>query len=282
MQLSFSTGTFYHRSLSYSAWLAREAGFDGLEVALGPEYTLRGVASMTRTLRAYGVPALSVHPPFKGLPGWPRGAVQVVPLLSSVTQQLGAGLAVVHTPFVSSEHGPRAQSYAAGLRLGLDAAGGSVELGLESSQYNRRNRRFLLDDLAALTQFALQRGCGVTFDTCHAGANGQDILACYEIVRPALRNVHFSDVRWRGGRSYTHVLPGGGVLPLDRFLALLSRDGYTGLVTLEVRPEEVGVFGRARHLHHLREALAYMRAALRAPAAPTPQPAAPDHQSLPR
>lgn len=265
MRISFSTGTFYHRGLGYSLGLAREIGYDGVELALGPEYTLRGPQYLARTLQQYDVPALSVHPPFKGLPGWPMRATQVIPLLTSVSRQLNAELAVVHTPFVHGEDTPRGERYSLGLRLGLEAVDGAVRLGLESNQYNLRTRRYLFDDLAALTRFAQERNCAVTFDTCHAGANGEDILACYEIVRPVLRNIHLSDVRWRGGQPYTHIMPGEGSLPLDAFLAALARDGYDGLVTLEVRPQEVGWVGRAQHVRRMRQALDYVRAAIGQP-----------------
>lgn len=262
MRISFSTGTFYHRGLGYSLGLAREIGYDGVEVALGPEYTLRGVNYLARTLQRFDVPALSVHPPFKGLPGWPVAATQVIPLLTSVSRQLRAEVAVVHTPFLSHENSPRLERYSLGLRMGLSAVDGAVRLGLESNQYNMRTRRFVFDDLETLTRYAQQHNCVVTFDTCHAGANGEDILACYEIVRPVLGNIHLSDVRWRRGKPYTHVMPGEGTLPLDAFLAALARDGYNGLVTLEIRPEEVGLIGRARHVRRMRQALEYVRAAI--------------------
>lgn len=262
MRISFSTGTFYHRGLGYSLGLAREIGYDGVEVAIGPEYTLRGVAHLARTLQRFDVPALSVHPPFKGLPGWPVAAIQGIPLLTDVSRQLNAELAVVHTPFISHEKSPRGERYSLGLRMGQEAVDGSVRIALESNQYNMRARRFVFDDLATLTRYAQEHNCVVTFDTCHAGANGEDILACYEIVRPVLGNIHLSDVRWRGGNPYTHVMPGEGALPLDRFLAALARDGYDGLVTLEIRPEEVGLIGRARHVRRMRQALEFVHAAI--------------------
>lgn len=262
MRISFSTGTFYHRGLGYSLGLAREIGYDGVELALGPEYTLRGVDYLAATLQRFDVPALSVHPPFKGLPGWPVRATQEIPLLTRVSRQLGAELAVVHTPFFTDERSPRAERYTQGLRLGLQTVNGAVRLGLETNQYNERTHRFLLDDLSTLTRFAQERDCAITFDTCHAGANGQDILECYEIVRPALRNIHLSDVRFARGKPYTHVMPGEGSLPLDRFLAALARDGYDGLMTIEVRPEEVGLFGRPRHVQRMRQAFDYVCAAI--------------------
>src|SRR5690348_15134 len=73
MRISFSTATFYACSLGYSLRLARDADFDGVELALGVGYQLRGPQPYLRAIRAVGTPVLSVHPPFLRLRvlGWP-------------------------------------------------------------------------------------------------------------------------------------------------------------------------------------------------------------------
>jgi hypothetical protein len=53
MRISFSTGTFYQRGLGYSLGLAGEAGYDGVELALGPELSFRGVRGLQRTAHDY-------------------------------------------------------------------------------------------------------------------------------------------------------------------------------------------------------------------------------------
>src|SRR5579872_5091003 len=106
MQISFSTGTFYHRGLEYSLDLAREAGFVGVELVVGTRYILQGIASYQRAVEASGVPVLSVHPPFYLLPGWPRRFTQSIPQLASITQTLGGALCVVHTPFLANAETP--------------------------------------------------------------------------------------------------------------------------------------------------------------------------------
>jgi sugar phosphate isomerase/epimerase len=264
MRVSFSTGTYYHRSLAYSLRLAAETGFDGVELVVGPEYLMRGLEPLRHAVRLADVPVLSVHPPFFRLPGWPRPFAQAIPALTSITRELGAELAVVHTPLLTSEQSPRTERFATGLRLGLEAGGPQTQLTIENSQYADRKRRYVLDDLRTVVRFAQAHGCGVTFDTCHAGANGEELMACYEIVRPVLRNVHLSDVSWHNGRHHTHLPPGEGELPLGALLAALARDGYTGLVTLEIHPRYAGLWSRVASAQRLRKALTFVRAAAEA------------------
>lgn len=261
MQFSFSTGTFYHRRLSYSLDLARVVGFSGVELALGLGYTLRGLDGIARTVQAYDVPILSLHPPLRQLPGWPRSMREQIPRAAEVARRLGVPLCVAHTRTFSAFTSPRGLAYQEALRRGQVAAGDQVSIAIETSQYFRRRHRFPLDDLATLVRFAEDHGCGITLDTCHAGANMQDVLACYELVRPRLRNVHLSDVTWHGGQPRTHVMVGEGTLPLRALLATLARDGYSGLVTLELNPLEVGLLSRRQAELRLRQALDFLREA---------------------
>jgi sugar phosphate isomerase/epimerase len=272
MRISFSTGTFYHRPLAYSLRLARALGYDGVEYVVGPDYFLSGIEPLRKAIDKYATPVLSIHPPFHmlttlPLTNWPRQGGWAWPRTTALGRELGAALAVTHTVFLSGPHVPRMARYQAALRMGREAGGGLI-LTIESNQYNRRGKRFLLDDLQRLVDFAQEQDCGVTLDTCHAGANGEDLLECYEIVRPALRNVHLSDVVWRSGHPRTHVLPGEGELPLRKFLSLLAADGYDGLVTLEIHPRYIGLINTARAKRRMGQALAFVHASIASEATP--------------
>jgi sugar phosphate isomerase/epimerase len=262
MRISFSTGTFYHRGVGHSLRLARELGYDGVELALGWDYMLGGVPAVERALRREGGAILSVHPPFLALPGWPRDVPTRLARLVTTSRELGAGILVLHTPFLWGEDSPRAINYTRLIEWARSLVGDDVRICLESGEHRNRRQRFLLDDLNTLVRFAEDRGCGVTYDTCHAGANGEDVLRGYEIVRPALANVHLSDLIWGEGGIETHVAPGKGTLPLRELLAALARDGYDGLVTLEVHPRQVGLLDGARQRRVLADALTFVRDAL--------------------
>ncbi|HEU5349179.1 MAG TPA: sugar phosphate isomerase/epimerase, partial [Ktedonobacterales bacterium] len=147
------------------------------------------------------------------------------------------------------------------IALGYESVPGNVTITLETTQYAGRSPH-LLDDVAALTEYARAHNCGVTLDTCHVGANGEDLMAIYEVVRPLLRNVHLSDARGTGQYAQTHVMPGEGDLPLKELLATMARDGYDGLITMELHPREVGLVGREHQARRLRQSLDFVRAAI--------------------
>src|SRR5215469_1307227 len=266
MRITFSTGTFYHRGLGYSLALAREAGYDGVELAIGPEYRFSGVDGLRHIALHYPVPILSVHPPFIPLPGWPRYSDERIPYLAQVTQALGIEDMVVHNPPFFSPTSPNAVRFISGLEEAQRITGdNTLRIGLENTQIAPGGRRYFLDNLHALAEFASAHGCGVTFDTCHAAANGQDILDCYEIVRPVLYNVHLNDLVHRNRKPRTHIPPGKGQLPLEPFLGLLAGDHYDGLVTLEMHPRWLGLVGRSRHLQTLQDSLRYVQSAIAQP-----------------
>ncbi|MFI5274586.1 MAG: sugar phosphate isomerase/epimerase family protein [Ktedonobacterales bacterium] len=266
MRISLSTATLYHRGLGYTLALAHDAGFDGVELAVGLDYAIGGQARVTRLVAESGVPVLSIHPPMVRFPGWPRLVSHRVARLAALGSALDARVLVLHSPMISGPRSARAKRYAQALRVGQTvAAGSALMLAIETNQYDTRTQRFYLDDLATLTEFARDHGCGVTLDTCHEGANGGDLLAAYEIVRPVLLNVHLSDVVWQDGLARTHRLPGAGALPLRELLRRMARDGYDGLMTLEVHPKFVPLLGRQRQLAVLREAVGFVRAAITQP-----------------
>jgi len=262
MRLSFSTGTYYHRSLEYNLRLARDLGYDGVELAIGPEALYAGVAPLRRAIERVGLPVLSVHPPFVPLPGWPRLSTRRIPRTMTLARELGAELGVTHTVHYYDPGSPRNARFSQAIWMGREIGGEQVALTIENSQYNRQKRMTYLDHMRRLVNYAWTRGCGLTFDTCHAGACHEDILLDYELARPLLRNVHLNDLVWRNGQPHTHLAPGDGVLPLRELVERLARDRYDGLVTVELHPREVGLAGRAAAERALGRALDLMRSAI--------------------
>ena len=266
MRLSFSTASFYHLPLRFSLGLARDLGFDGVELVIAPEYMLLGEQRVHKLIEQGGVRPLSLHQPMVPFrlptPGWPRHAARSIPRTIAAARSFGCEVVVIHATTARSEGNALWRAYAQAMREALQQPGPSISVGVEISQHTKRTHREAMDDADAVLRFVEDQGeqVGITLDTAHTAANGDDLLALYEKLRSRLRNIHLSDWTIRGGKHRTHLMPGEGRAPLAEFLEMLARDQYAGLLTLEISPYHLHGWSVRQSRERLAESLAYVRA----------------------
>lgn len=265
MKLSFSTASFYHLPLRFTLGLARELGFDGVELVVGPEYLLRGQRGTQALCDRLGVTPLSLHPPLRRMPGWPFNHARNVVQTVAAARAFGCEVVVIHATDAWQEGNRRWREYAAAMKAARETPGPPIAIAVEISQIIK-GRRYAMDDVDTVLRFVEDQGeqVGITLDTAHTGANGDDLLALYARLRPRLRNIHLSDWAIRGGKDRTHLVPGEGALPLAEFLGTLARDRYAGLVTLEVSPYHLHAWSLRAGRERLAKSLAYVYAHLHA------------------
>ena len=69
--IALSTGSLHTYGTARVAWMAAEAGFDGLEIMVDDRWDTRDPAYLLQTARNVGLPILSLHAPFRsGIQGW--------------------------------------------------------------------------------------------------------------------------------------------------------------------------------------------------------------------
>jgi len=224
--------------------LAREAGFEGVELVVGPEVALRGAGYVRRLVRDY-LPVLSVHPPILPYPGRNRPAA-MLPYLLMLAEQVDCGLVVLHTPKVAHLEERGWSEFVSALQRCLQQANPGVRISLENSGYFRpSDARYILHDLRELRAFADRLDLPLTFDTAHAGTSPYELGEAYALVQDRVVNIHFSDLTHRRifpdwPPLYTvlrhHQKPGDGVLPLADFMRVVLGSGYSGTFTVEVSP----------------------------------------------
>ncbi|HEU5370375.1 MAG TPA: sugar phosphate isomerase/epimerase [Ktedonobacterales bacterium] len=272
MKLSFSTASFYHLPLRFTLGVARDLGFDGVELVVGPEYILRGQRGTRDLCNRLGVKTLSLHPPLRKMPGWPISHTRNLAQTVAAARAFGCDVVVIHATDAWQEGNRRWRQYAAAMQAALKAEGPPITIAVEMSQMLENVPYQAMYDVDAVLRFVEDQGeqVGITLDTAHTGANGDDLLELYARVRPRLRNIHLSDWVVRGGKHRTHLVPGEGALPLAAFVRELERDGYAGLVTLEVSPIHLHAWSLRRGRERLAESLEAVRAYLRA-AEPAPR-----------
>src|SRR5713226_568245 len=96
MKLSFSTASFYHLPLHFTLGVARDLGFDGVELVIGPEYLLRGQRMMQALCHTLGVKPLSLHPPLLRMPGWPTNHARNIVQTVAAARAFGCEVVVIH------------------------------------------------------------------------------------------------------------------------------------------------------------------------------------------
>jgi len=278
LRLSFSTGALYHLPLRTAFTLAREAGFDGVELVYCPEVALLGAARVRRLSQEYSLPVLSVHPSVVPYPRYNRAA-HVLPRLTALAELLECPLVVLHTPRVATLEEPLGTEFVQVLLRERERCNRPrIERGMEyrGPQISLENPGFyrpddascVLHDVRQLRNLADRYDLPLTFDTAHAGTSPYGMMGSYDIVRGRVVNVHFSDLLVRRifpdwPPLYTvlshHQMPGQGALPLSDLVRALLADGYAGILTLEVSPTAAQVWNLVRTGEILGRALQFVR-----------------------
>jgi sugar phosphate isomerase/epimerase len=225
-----SSGSLFHLPLERIAVIAREAGYDGLELIVNTPDLVPGQALLD-TLA--GVPVRSLHAPFRQ---WSRWGGQLrswqatvalgnfLPEADNVTlhpPSMGIGEIVHYRWFRKAQDLP----VILGARRGLS-------LSLENLPWSER-APLSRDPFGQLMATLEEKDLALTLDVCHLGVSRRSIIRDLRKVPAArLTNVHFSDCSCH----MEHLWPGEGELPLHEFLLLLREMRYRGHVTLEVSP----------------------------------------------
>lgn len=269
MRFSVSSASFVPRHLATAFAWAKEAGFDGLELAILSGRWGPNPSHVLGLSHRCGIPVLSIHAPL--LPPLGMNPHKRLQRTLTLAQELGGVLVTFHLPppgNTTARHSLLA-SRGHGIPIAIENFSASKAVGPWSKlgSYD--------DYLRELRRFVEAGNFAVTFDTSHAGAIAGDPLPAYELLKDRIANIHLSDFIPRAlpfGRSLLasyfveHQVPGRGTLPLGEFLQRLGRDGYQGLVTVEANPWAMRVWSARRFKAALSHSLAFCRQHALAPA----------------
>jgi sugar phosphate isomerase/epimerase len=272
VQLALSTGSLYTYGLNRVFALAKEVGFDGIEVLVDSRWDTRQTDYLQRLRDEYDLPILSLHSPFvQHVAGWDYDQISRVKRTVALADRLGASTVVVHPPLrfhlgvmtttlanrrlLFPVPIPYARAYARYFTDGsLQALSNSITIAIENMPCKRlgslrlRLYRLSLDDLARLPH--------VVLDTTHLGTWGLDVLEVYERLKPNIAHVHLSNFNGK-----EHRLPWDGHLPLGELLSRLRRDGFSGIVVIESDPEPLEAGSEVKVRANLEATVAFCRRA---------------------
>lgn len=236
MKLIFSAGSLFTLPALKVFELAREAGFDGMEVIINHDFSGGRDIRLLRSLQTI-LPVNSIHAPFFEIDGW---GDKIDHLKSSVALALETGVPVVnfHPPsWLSFEL--KFWRWLKGIDdFQADLGQGRVLLTLENMPCMPKPKinPYLLANPEKLIHFLQEHNLYMTFDTAHCGSMHTNFINDFYLFYNSgrIRNIHFSD--YANGQE--HLMPGHGGLPLTRFLNHLRETGYDHSLVLELSPYE--------------------------------------------
>jgi len=283
-RIALSTGSLHNWALDRVFELAASAGYDGVELLVDARMESSDAAYLQRLSERWDIPILSVHTPFvPRVEGWSEAPAERVVQAVRLAGAVGASTVVAHLPLrweigrihlslgrwrferllIAPWRSAAGSRYGRWLLEDLPALQERwrVRVALENMPAHRVwGRRMQLHSLASLQ--ALSRFPFVALDTTHWGTWGVEPLQVYRALRQCIAHVHLSDY---DGRE--HRLPGKGHLQLGELLAEMGRDGFRGIVVLEVEPSAIAEAGWS--LEQVQCTLAQVRAGVRAMLAPS-------------
>ena len=211
-----STGSIFHLPLADQFRAARESGFDGIELLLGPELADVAYGRFSSLAERHGVPIRCVHAPFFAQSGLEEDYFREIEQTIELAQAVNAAMVNAH-PFglVSQpEQARRLVELAGDITLSTE----NMPQGIDISNAAEAP---LIHDHEALNEFARANGLKMTYDVTHFATWNTNILSGYRLFESNLINIHVSDYI----AGYQHMLPGRGELPLQELLRMAGAGG---------------------------------------------------------
>lgn len=236
MKLIFSAGSLYTQPTPKVFELARDVGFDGMEIIVNHDFRGRNQVNYLRTLSEI-LPIYSMHAPFFEIDGW-GGKIDQLKICADLALEAGVPLINFHPP---SWLGLELKFWRWLKRIDdfqADLGQNRVVITMENMPCMPKSKinPYMLSAPEKMTAFLKEHNLFLTFDTAHCGSMHtsfiNDFYHYYGSGR--MRSIHFSD--YANGEE--HLMPGHGGLPLTRFLNHLRETGYDHSLVLELSPYE--------------------------------------------
>lgn len=236
MKLVLSAGSLYTLPPHQVFEMAREVGFDGMEVIVNHDFAGSQYLEYLQSLQEI-FPIYSIHAPFFEIDGWGNKIDQ---LKRSAELALNAGVPLInfHPPNWMSFEGKFWRWLKKINDFQEEIGQNEVLITIENMPCLPKSKLnpYRLAKVDAMVQFMEDRNLFLTFDTAHCGSMHTDFLSDFHQFYDSdrMRSIHFSDY----GNGEEHLLPGHGVLPLTRFLNHLRETDYDHSLVLELSPFE--------------------------------------------
>lgn len=254
--IALSTASTYPERCASAFALARELGYDGMEVMVWTDPVTREAGALRALCELHELPIVSIHAPTLLLTQrvWGSDPWEKVDRSIELALDVDAGVVVLHPPFRWQKE--YAEGFAEGVAERERDSG--IELCVENMfPWRARRRSGQGREVEAYLPHwdpVPQPYAHVTLDLSHTATAGSDALAMAAALGERLRHIHLAD--GLGSVRDEHLVPGRGEQPCGELLEVLASTGFDGAIVVEVSTRKATPDQRALDLA---EALAFAR-----------------------
>ena len=232
--IALSTASTYPDRCASSFALARQLGYDGMEVMVWTDPVTQEAGALRALSQLHELPIVSIHAPTLLLTQrvWGPDPWTKVDRSIDLALEVGARVVVLHPPFRWQKG--YAESFAEGVAERERESG--IELCVENMYPWRAGRRAgqrrELEAYLPHWDPTTQDYAHVTLDLSHTATAGSDALGMADALGRRLRHVHLAD--GLGSVRDEHLVPGRGTQPCGELLEILARARFDGAIVVEV------------------------------------------------
>ena len=243
MFLTLSTETLKGYGLNRIFQFAKEAGFDGIDLAMDTsEYDTLNADYIKQLIEATGLPIVSIQTPKKTSKTKIQQAVKMAQVLGTkiIVIQPPKLFDVKMTKWLTTEIPKIRQKES--ISIAMENASSKTMLGFIPEHG--------MNTVADLKKFK-----HVALDTSRVAEKQQDLIKIYTSLKKYLVLVHLSN--FYKGKPYAP--PETGTLPLESFLSKLKQDDFKGSISVKVKPKHYHTGNDEKMLKDIKETLEFCK-----------------------
>ena len=233
-RIALSTASTYPDRCASSFAMARELGYDGMEVMVWTDPVTQESGALTALAELHELPIVSIHAPTLLVTQrvWGPDPWGKIDRSIDLALEVEAPVVVLHPPFRWQKD--YAEGFAEGVAERERASG--IELCVENMYPWRAGRnagqRRELEAYLPHWDPVGQPYAHVTLDLSHTATAGSDALGMAAGLGERLRHIHLAD--GLGSVRDEHLVPGRGSQPCGELLESLADGGFDGSIVVEV------------------------------------------------
>lgn len=221
----------------------KKIGLDGFELLLSQyvRTTDEDILEVKKLAKKYDFPVLSVH---QSLRFFTATKINEIKRLCEIAHILSAKVVVLHI------NSARGQIFDTAYIKAVHELEKKYKVYVTFENMEKHFKSYFASHLWHADSFAnliKNADFTITFDIVHLAHSGGDIITFFETNKDRILNVHLSDYRRHLLNSslrpmrFKHMPLGDGELPIETFIAVLQKEKYQGLLTLELHADMHGV-----------------------------------------